>query len=134
MRRSFSASIGLAGCTASYDLSSSISVQNFEWSLDNIDNPPHTPPQKKHRLKTLFPYAEKSAAAVAAFVASLFKVAPQTAPLWPKNVPIQSPVSPWRSIGLPSAREERREKELRHTQESDLHKFAYRCRDHKDIA
>lgn len=51
-----------------------------------------------------FTYAEKSAAAVAALVASLFKVAPQTAPLWPKNVPIQSPVSPWRNIGLPSAK------------------------------
>lgn len=47
-------------------------------------------------------YAVKSAAAVAALVASLFNVAPQTAPLWPKNVPIQSPVSPCRSIGLPS--------------------------------
>ena len=33
-------------------------------------------------------YAVKSAAAVAALVASLFNVAPQTAPLWPKNVPI----------------------------------------------
>lgn len=49
-----------------------------------------------------YTYAVKSAAAVAALVASLFNVAPQTAPLWPKNVPIQSPVSPWRSIGLPS--------------------------------
>lgn len=38
---------------------------------------------KKKKLlgKEIFPYAEKSAAAVAAFVASLFKVAPQTAPL-----------------------------------------------------
>ena len=47
-------------------------------------------------------YAEKSAAPVAAFVASLLRVAPQTAPLCPSNVPIQSPVSPCRSIGLPS--------------------------------
>ena len=47
-------------------------------------------------------YAEKSAAPVAALVASLFNVAPHTAPLWPLNVPIQSPVSPCRSMGLPS--------------------------------
>ena len=47
-------------------------------------------------------HAEKSAAPVAARVASLFKVAPHTAPLWPSNVPIQSPVSPWRIIGFPS--------------------------------
>ena len=47
-------------------------------------------------------YAVKSAAPVAANVASLFKVAAQTAPLCPKNVPIQSPVSPWRNIGFPS--------------------------------
>jgi len=46
--------------------------------------------------------AVKSAAPVAAWVASLFNVAAQTAPLWPSNVPIQSPVSPCRSIGLPS--------------------------------
>ena len=39
-------------------------------------------------------HAEKSAAPVAARVASLLIVAPQTAPLWPLNVPIQSPVSP----------------------------------------
>lgn len=39
-------------------------------------------------------YAEKSAAPVAALVASLLIVAPHTAPLWPLNVPIQSPVSP----------------------------------------
>ena len=47
-------------------------------------------------------YAEKSAAPVAALVASLFSVAPHTAPLCPSNVPIQSPVSPCLSIGLPS--------------------------------
>ena len=47
-------------------------------------------------------YAVKSAAPVAALVAPLLRQAPQTAPLCPSNVPIQSPVSPWRSIGLPS--------------------------------
>lgn len=47
-------------------------------------------------------HAVKSAAAVAALVASVLRVAPQTAPLWPRNVPIQSPVSPWRNMGLPS--------------------------------
>lgn len=47
-------------------------------------------------------YAVKSAAPVAAFVASPVKVALQTAPLCPSNVPIQSPVSPCRNIGLPS--------------------------------
>ena len=51
---------------------------------------------------SLISYAEKSAAPVAAFVASLLRVAPHTAPLCPSNVPIQSPVSPCRSIGLPS--------------------------------
>ena len=39
--------------------------------------------------------AEKSAAPVAALVASLLTSTPQTAPLWPSKVPIQSPVSPW---------------------------------------
>jgi hypothetical protein len=47
--------------------------------------------------------AEKSADAVAACVAGVFRHALHTAPLWPSNVPIQSPVSPLRSIGLPSA-------------------------------
>ena len=49
-------------------------------------------------------YAEKSAAPVAANVASLFSAAPHTAPLWPSNVPIQSPVSPCRNIGFPSVK------------------------------
>ena len=48
-------------------------------------------------------YALKSAAPVAARVASLLSVALQTAPLCPSNVPTQSPVSPWRSMGLPSS-------------------------------
>ena len=39
--------------------------------------------------------AEKSAAPVAALVASRLTSTPQTAPLWPSKVPIQSPVSPW---------------------------------------
>lgn len=47
-------------------------------------------------------YAEKSAAPVAAFVASWFKVALHTAPLCPSKVPIQSPVSPCRNMGFPS--------------------------------
>ena len=47
--------------------------------------------------------AEKSADAVATCVAGVFRHALHTAPLWPSNVPIQSPVSPFRSIGLPSA-------------------------------
>ena len=47
-------------------------------------------------------FALKSAAPVAALVAWGFKATPHTAPLWPSNVPIQSPVSPCRSIGFPS--------------------------------
>ena len=47
--------------------------------------------------------ALKSAEAVAACVAGVFRVALQTHPLWPSNVPIQSPVSPLRIIGWPSA-------------------------------
>ena len=47
-------------------------------------------------------YAEKSAEAVAASEASEESLACQTAPLWPKKVPIQSPVTPSRSMGLPS--------------------------------
>ena len=46
--------------------------------------------------------AEKSAAPEAALVALELRSTPQTAPLWPSNVPTQSPVSPCRSIGLPS--------------------------------
>jgi hypothetical protein len=46
--------------------------------------------------------AEKSALAVAPCVAGAFSVAPHTHPLCPSNVPIQSPVSPFRSIGWPS--------------------------------
>ena len=45
-------------------------------------------------------FTEKSAEAVAAFVAGKFSFADHTAPLWPANVPIQSPVSPLRSIGF----------------------------------
>merc|ERR1719361_2666588 len=41
-------------------------------------------------------FAEKSAAPVAALLASLLMSTPHTAPLWPSNVPIQSPVSPAR--------------------------------------
>lgn len=44
--------------------------------------------------------AEKSPDAVAARVAGMFSAAPQTAPLWPSNVPIQSPVSPERIIAV----------------------------------
>ena len=47
-------------------------------------------------------YAVKSAEAVAAFRALLSKQQLQTAPLWPSKVPIQSPVSPFLSIGLES--------------------------------
>uniref|UniRef100_A0A6B0UE51 Putative secreted protein n=1 Tax=Ixodes ricinus TaxID=34613 RepID=A0A6B0UE51_IXORI len=47
-------------------------------------------------------FAVKSAAPVAALEASLLSATPHTAPLWPTNVPIQSPVSPCLSIGLPS--------------------------------
>ena len=46
--------------------------------------------------------AEKSAEAVAHRSASLSKEQPQTAPLWPTKVPIQSPVRPLRSMGWPS--------------------------------
>lgn len=48
------------------------------------------------------PHAVKSADPVAALVAGQFKVAAQTAPLWPSNVPIQSPVSPCLNIGFAS--------------------------------
>lgn len=51
-------------------------------------------------------YAVKSAAPVAASVASCFNVALQTAPLCPSKVPIQSPVSPFRNMGLPSVQNE----------------------------
>jgi len=47
-------------------------------------------------------YAVKSAEAVTALEASLLNLALHTAPLWPMNVPIQSPVGPSRSIGLQS--------------------------------
>ena len=53
-------------------------------------------------MLSLFTHAVKSAAPVAALLASLLRLAPHTAPLWPSKVPIQSPVSPWRSIGFPS--------------------------------
>ena len=46
--------------------------------------------------------ALKSAEAVAACVAGALSVALHTQPLWPSNVPIQSPVSALRSIGWPS--------------------------------
>mmetsp|Transcript_6580 Transcript_6580/g.16898 ORF Transcript_6580/g.16898 Transcript_6580/m.16898 type:complete len:210 (+) Transcript_6580:935-1564(+) len=46
--------------------------------------------------------AEKSAAPVAQRRAALSMVAPHTAPLCPSNVPIQSPVIPFRRMGLPS--------------------------------
>lgn len=45
---------------------------------------------------------EKSAAPDAANVAFLLRATPHTAPLWPSNVPTQSPVSPCRSMGFPS--------------------------------
>ena len=57
---------------------------------------------QNYTLNQWFTHAEKSAAPVAALVASLLSVAPHTAPLWPSNVPIQSPVSPCRNIGFPS--------------------------------
>ena len=63
----------------------------MEWITCDSPFSPHMPT-----------YAVKSAAPVAAFVASPVKVALQTAPLCPSNVPIQSPVSPCRNIGLPS--------------------------------
>ena len=46
--------------------------------------------------------AVKSADPVAARVAGAFRQALHTAPLCPSNVPIQSPVVPLRSMGLPS--------------------------------
>lgn len=49
-------------------------------------------------------HAVKSAAPVAACVPSLFKQQPQTAPLCPTKLPIQSPVDPLCSIGLVSVR------------------------------
>jgi hypothetical protein len=49
-------------------------------------------------------YALKSAEAVAAWSAGVSRHAAQTAPLCPSNVPIQSPVSPFRNIGFPSAK------------------------------
>ena len=57
--------------------------------------------------------AEKSADAVAACVAGALRHADHTAPLWPSKVPIQSPVSPLRSMGLPSF-----EAEIRNTPSS----------------
>ena len=47
-------------------------------------------------------FALKSAEAVTARVASPLRLAPHTQPLCPSKVPIQSPDSPLRSIGLPS--------------------------------
>ena len=47
-------------------------------------------------------YVEKSAEAVAARKALVSKQQLHTAPLCPSNVPIQSPVSPFLSIGLES--------------------------------
>ena len=67
-----------------------------------------TAPEYKQQIviiivtKTL---AEKSAAAVPALDAVELRATPHTAPLWPSNVPIQSPVLPCRSIGFPSNRE-----------------------------
>jgi len=49
---------------------------------------------KSNEDKRVTTDAVKSAAPVAALDASRVKAAPQTAPLWPSNVPIQSPVSP----------------------------------------
>jgi hypothetical protein len=55
----------------------------------------------KKEKKTIT-YVEKSAEAVAARKALASKQQLQTAPLCPSNVPIQSPVSPFLSIGLAS--------------------------------
>lgn len=49
-------------------------------------------------------FAWKSAAPEAAREASLLMSTPHTQPLWPSNVPIQSPVSPCRNIGFPSVK------------------------------
>merc|ERR1719228_1931507 len=57
-------------------------------------------------LRASHSLAEKSAAPVAALVASLFTSTPHTAPLWPSNVPIQSPVSPCLNMGFPSLQAE----------------------------
>lgn len=50
----------------------------------------------------IFKVPEKSAAPLAAKLAFCVKATPHTAPLCPSKVPIQSPVSPCRSMGLPS--------------------------------
>lgn len=55
---------------------------------------------------------EKSAAPDAANVAFLLSATPHTAPLWPSNVPTQSPVSPCRSIGLPSGKVQKNKKTI----------------------
>lgn len=52
-----------------------------------------------HTVKASADTHLKSPDPVRAKVASLFSLALQTAPLCPLNVPIQSPVSPLRSIG-----------------------------------
>ena len=62
----------------------------------------HTHFKLSPSLPLFLSYTVKSAAPVAAFVASLLRQAPHTAPLCPRNVPTQSPVSPCRNIGLPS--------------------------------
>lgn len=51
-------------------------------------------------------FALKSALPVAALEQALLSDAAQTAPLCPMKVPTQSPVSPCRSIGLPSLQAE----------------------------
>lgn len=58
--------------------------------------------QGANNLQVSQAYQLKSAEAVAALLMSGLSLACQTAPLCPIKVPIQSPVWPWRNMGLPS--------------------------------
>lgn len=61
-----------------------------------------TKTKRKKLLNQRKTYAEKSAEPVAARRALVSKQQLHTAPLCPSNVPIQSPVSPFLSMGLES--------------------------------
>lgn len=68
---------------------------------DNLDSNPNC----SIAAASIMTYALKSADAVAQRNAGVSRQAAHTAPLWPSKVPIQSPVSPFRSIGFPSTNE-----------------------------
>ena len=64
--------------------------------------------------KKAMTYVEKSAEAVAARKALVSKQQLHTAPLCPSNVPIQSPVSPFLSIGLESEHQAKTQHQIFH--------------------